>query len=93
MDRTVLVAEARAAGKHASHNLQVIRNSPDKLLPGKIEDAEAYLNNMIRIAKVELKNDRRLGQSLGLRTRLMSLLVSILTLDRAKRKVVKRYGL
>lgn len=32
------------------------------------------------------KNDRRPGQSLGLRTRLMSLLKSIVILDRQKRK-------
>ncbi|QWU17344.1 hypothetical protein SAMN04487895_104272 [Paenibacillus sophorae] len=85
MDRTQLVAEARAAGERAVHNLQVIRQNPEVMLPGKIEDASAYLNNMIRIAELEMKNDRRPGQS-SLSTRLKYLVASILTLDRQKRK-------
>ncbi|MDT3426114.1 hypothetical protein J2Z22_001634 [Paenibacillus forsythiae] len=88
MDRAELVAEARAAGERAMHNLQVIRQNPETMLPGKIEYAEAYLNQVIRVAEseTEMKNDRRPGQSLNLRTRLISLLSSILTLDRQKRK-------
>lgn len=35
MERKAMVAEARAAGKTAKHNLRVIRKQPDKLLPGK----------------------------------------------------------
>ncbi|MEK3987431.1 hypothetical protein MHB77_29300 [Paenibacillus sp. FSL K6-3166] len=85
MERTALVAEARAAGKTATHNLKVIRKQPDKMLPGKVGDAEIYLNTMIRIAKFEMKNDRRSGQS-QLRFRLKSLVVSILTVDQPKRK-------
>ncbi|MEK4062172.1 MULTISPECIES: hypothetical protein [unclassified Paenibacillus] len=85
MERKAMVAEARAAGKTAKHNLRVIRKQPDKLLPGKAWDAEVYLNTMIRIAKMEMKNDRRSGQS-QLRTRIMSLVVSILTVDQPKRK-------
>ncbi|WP_375104919.1 hypothetical protein ACDZ28_13500 [Paenibacillus sp. RS8] len=90
MERTALVAEARAAGKTATHNLRVIRKQPDKMLPGKIGDAEVYLNTMIRIAKSEMKNDRLAGRS-QLRTHLMSLVVSILTVDRAERKGGKGY--
>ncbi|AIQ17043.1 hypothetical protein H70357_10510 [Paenibacillus sp. FSL H7-0357] len=85
MERTALVAEAVATGKTAPYNLRVIRKQPDKMLPGKVKNAEVYLNTMIRIAKAEMKNDRRSGQS-QLRFRLKSLIVSILTLDRAERK-------
>jgi hypothetical protein len=47
--------------------------------------AEAQLNNMIRIAKLEMKNDRLAGRS-QLRVRLKSLVVSILTVDQQERK-------
>ncbi|MEK3792030.1 hypothetical protein MKX42_09935 [Paenibacillus sp. FSL R7-0204] len=86
MEREQLVAEAREAGLHAVHNLQMIRKNPDIMLPGKIEDAEAHLNNMIRFAEMEMKNDRRPGQSLGLKSRLENHLVSILTPKREKHK-------
>jgi DNA recombination-dependent growth factor C len=85
MERTELVAEAKAAGKTAKHNLRVIRKQPEKMLPGKVNDAEVYLNTMIRIAELEMKNDRRAGQS-QLRTHLKSLVVSILTVSRAEGK-------
>jgi hypothetical protein len=86
LEREQLVAEAREAGQHATHNLQMIRKNPDVMLPGRIEDAEDYLNNMIRIAEVEMKNDRLAGQSLGLKSRLENLLMSILTPKREKHK-------
>lgn len=86
MEREQLVTEAREAGQHALHNLQKIRENPDIILPGKIVDAQAYLNNMIRFAEMEMKNDRRPGQSLGLKSRLENLLVSILTPKHEKRK-------
>ncbi|MNI86736.1 hypothetical protein D3C73_1438550 [compost metagenome] len=56
------------------------------MLPGEQEFDEGYLNNMIRIAELEMKNDRRPGQSLGLKSRLENLLMSILTPKREKRK-------
>jgi hypothetical protein len=86
LEREQLVAEAREAGQHATHNLQMIRKNPSVMLPGRIEDAESYLNNMIRVAEVEIKNDRLAGQSLGLKSRLENLLMSILTSKRQKRK-------
>ncbi|UQZ34562.1 hypothetical protein C2I18_14160 [Paenibacillus sp. PK3_47] len=86
MEREQLVAEAREAGLNAAHNLQMIRKNPDIMLPGKIEDAEAHLNNMIRFAEMEMKNDRLAGQSLGFKSRLENLLLSILTPKREKRK-------
>ncbi|WP_342435960.1 hypothetical protein NSS79_20790 [Paenibacillus sp. FSL L8-0436] len=86
MDREQLVAEAREAGQHAAHNLQMIRKNPNIMLPGKIENAEDHLNNMIRFAEMEMKNDRLAGQSLGLKSRLENLLMSILTSKREKRK-------
>ncbi|MEK3943502.1 hypothetical protein [Paenibacillus sp. FSL H3-0310] len=87
MERERLVAEAKEAGQHAAHNLQMIRKNPDVILPGRIEDAEDYLNNMIRIAEVEMENDRLAGQSLGLKSRLENLLMSILNPKREKHKV------
>lgn len=86
MERGQLVTEAREAGRHAAHNLQMIQKNPDIMLPGKIEDAKTHLNNMIRFAEMEMKNDRRPGQSRGLKSRLENLLVSILTPKREKRK-------
>ncbi|MEK3864050.1 hypothetical protein MHH60_11280 [Paenibacillus sp. FSL H7-0716] len=86
MERERLVAEAREAGHHAAHNLQMIQRNPDIMLPEKIEDAEGYLNSMIRFAEMEMKNDRRSGQSLGLKSRLENLLLSILIPKREKRK-------
>lgn len=90
MERTALVAEARAAGAAAKHNLKVIRKQTDKMLPGKAKEAEIHLNTMIYFLEMEMKNDRRVGQS-QLRTRLKSLVVSILTVDRAERKGGERY--
>jgi len=87
LERERLVAEAIEAGQHAAHNLQMIRKNPDVILPGRIKDAEDYLNNMIRIAEVEMKNDRLAGQSLGLKSRLENLLMSILNPKREKHKV------
>lgn len=55
MEREQLVAEAREAGQHAVHNLQMIRKNPERMLPGKVENAEEYLNNMIRFAEMEMK--------------------------------------
>jgi hypothetical protein len=86
LEREQLVAEAKEADQHAAHNLQMIRKNPDVILPGRIEDAEDYLNNMIRIAEVEMKNDRLAGQSLGLKSRLENLLMSILNPKREKHK-------
>lgn len=86
MERERLVAEAREAGLHAAHNLQMIQKNPYIMLPGKIEDAQVHLNNMIRFAEMEMKNDRRPGQSLGSKSRIENLLVSILTPKREKRK-------
>lgn len=90
MLREQLAAEAREAGKNASHNLEWIRKNPEAMLPWKIESAESYLNNMIRFAEneLEMKKDRRPGQS-RLRTRLKSLLSSILIVERQKRKGVE----
>ncbi|OME61186.1 hypothetical protein BSK66_08715 [Paenibacillus odorifer] len=73
-----MISEAITTGKNAPYNLRMIRKNPEIMLQGKVGDAEAYLNNMIRIAKLEMKNDRRLGQS-QLRTHLKSLVVSILS--------------
>ncbi|AIQ26938.1 hypothetical protein P40081_00980 [Paenibacillus sp. FSL P4-0081] len=90
MDRNSLVAEAKAAGTAAKHNIGVIRKNPEAMLPGEQDFAEAHLNNMIRIAELEMKNDRLAGRS-QLRFRLKSLVVSILTVDRAERKGDKGY--
>jgi len=91
MLRSDLVKQALEAGKNAEHNLQVIVRNPDKMIDSnKLVNGIAYLNNMIRFAEkeLEMKKDRRPGQS-RLRSRLMSLLSSILIVERQKRKGVE----
>lgn len=88
MLRNELVKQALQAGRNAEHNLQVIVRDPDKMIhPNKLVDGIDYLNNMIRFAEkeLEMKKDRRPGQS-RLRTRLMSLLSSIVADEQRKRK-------
>ncbi|MCI1777701.1 MULTISPECIES: hypothetical protein [Paenibacillus] len=91
MLRSDLVKQALEAGRNAEHNLQVIVRNPDKMIDSnKLVNGIAYLNNMIRFAEkeLEMKKDRRPGQS-RLRSRLMSLLSSILIVERQKRKGVE----
>lgn len=88
MLRSDLVRQALQAGRNAEHNLQVIVRNPDKMIhPNKLVDGIDYLNNMIRFAEKEMgmKKDRLAGQS-RLRSRLMSLLLSILIVERRKSK-------
>ncbi|MBO2942773.1 hypothetical protein JJQ72_02080 [Paenibacillus sp. F411] len=88
MLRSDLVRQALQAGRNAEHNLHIIVRNPDKMIhPNKLIDGITYLNTMIRFAEneVEMKKDRRPGQS-RLRTRLKSLLSSILIVERQKRK-------
>jgi hypothetical protein len=56
------------------------------MLPGRLENAEEYLNRMIRFAEAEMKNVRLAGRTLGLRTRLKSLVLLILSSPEQKRK-------
>lgn len=89
--RETLVKQALQAGRNAEHNLQVIVRNPEKMIDSnKLVNGIAYLNNMIRFAEKEMgmKKDRRPGQS-QLRTRLKSLLSSILIVERQKRKGVE----
>lgn len=86
MSREQLAAEALQVGKHSLHNLKMIRKHPNKMLPGKMNDAEEYLNRMMRFAEVEMKNARLARRTLGLRTLLKSLLLLIVTSSRAERK-------
>ena len=86
MKRELLTAEALRVAKNSNHNLQVIKNNPAKMLPGEVENAEAYLNMMIKFAEEEQKNARLAGQTLRLRTRLKNLVTSILTEDGRKSK-------
>lgn len=86
MNREVLAAQARAAGQAAEHNLQMIVRDPERMVhPAKLVDGITYLNTMIRFAEEEMKNDRRPGQS-RLRTRLKSLLLSIVLVERREGK-------
>ncbi|WP_019420149.1 hypothetical protein [Paenibacillus sp. OSY-SE] len=85
MNRKQLVAQALQASKHAEHNLNVIRENPDKILPGRQVDAEAYLNKMISFAEEEMKNARQAGRT-SLRTRLKYLVSIILSPSDEKRK-------
>lgn len=87
MNRADLVKQAREAGQAAGHNLQLIVRNPERMnSPEKLVDGITYLNTMIRFAEEEKKNARRAGRTLGLRTRLKSLIVSILAEDSPKRK-------
>ncbi|MDQ0719760.1 hypothetical protein QF049_001021 [Paenibacillus sp. W4I10] len=86
MSREQLAAEALQAGKHSLHNLRLIRKQPERMLPGRMENAEEYLDRMIRFAEVEMKNARLAGRTLGLRTRLKSLVLLILTAPSDKHK-------
>ncbi|MEK5376606.1 hypothetical protein [Paenibacillus sp. FSL P2-0173] len=86
MNRSLLVAEAVQAGKNSKHNLRLIQSNPDVMIPGKLGNAEEYLNRMIRFAEVEMKNARRLGRTLTLRTRLKSLVLLILSPSAAESK-------
>lgn len=86
MSREQLVAAALKAGRNSKHNLKLIRNQPERMLPGRMENAEEYLNQMIRFAEAEMKNARLAGRTLGLRTRLKSLVLLILSSPEQKRK-------
>lgn len=83
-----LAADALQAGRDAVHNMKWIRKHPDVMLPGKFEDAEAYLCGMIAFAKVEMKNARRVGRALRLKNRVTILLSLILLHNRQKSKAV-----
>ncbi|NOJ73159.1 hypothetical protein [Paenibacillus alvei] len=85
MDRKILAAEALAAGRNAKHNLKVIQENPEKIRPGKMENAEAYLNMLIRFSEEEIKNARRAGRT-SLRTWFKCLVLSIVTSEKQKRK-------
>ncbi|MCL6661741.1 hypothetical protein [Paenibacillus amylolyticus] len=86
MSREQLAHEALQTGRNSKHNLELIRKQPEKLLPGKMNEAEQYLNRMIQFAEVEMKNARLAGRTLGLRTRLKSLVLHILQSPEQKRK-------
>lgn len=81
--------EARTAARNAKHNLRVIRRNPEIVSPEARDRNIAYLEMMVRLNKADLKaqkNARRAGRALGLRTRLKSLLLSILTEERRNGK-------
>lgn len=86
MSREQLAYEALQAGRNSKHNLELIRKRPEKLLPGKMNNAEEYLNRMIRFAEAEIENARLAGRTLGKRTRLKSLVLLILSSPESKRK-------
>ncbi|AJS59888.1 hypothetical protein [Paenibacillus sp. IHBB 10380] len=85
MTRELLVAEALRVAKNSNHNLQVIKNNPTKMLPGKMDNAESYLNMMITFAEAEIENARLAGRT-QLRTQLKNLVTSILTPESNKGK-------
>ncbi|WP_145153013.1 hypothetical protein [Paenibacillus xylanexedens] len=86
MSREQLAYEALQAGRNSKHNLKLIRKQPERMLPGKMNNAEEYLNRMIRFAEAEIENARLAGRTLTLRTRLKSLLLLILSSPESKRK-------
>lgn len=88
MSRDQLIAEARAAGQAARHNLRFIQNNPDKVDQSKLPDMEEYLRMLIRFEAYEKKNARRLGRT-SLRSRLKFLLLSIITQKLTSRNTIK----
>ncbi|WP_410771015.1 hypothetical protein [Fontibacillus sp. BL9] len=84
-----LEEEARFIARNASRNLRTIRQNPEIVNSEKLKHNITYLEMMIRLHKADLKaqkNARRAGRTLGLRTRLKSLLLSILADERQKGK-------
>lgn len=89
MDLNQLESEARFVARNAARNLQTIRKNPEIVSPQKLQHNIDYLEMMIRLNKADLKaqkNARRAGRALRLRTRLKSLLLSILTGECEKSK-------
>ncbi|WP_339321395.1 hypothetical protein [Paenibacillus sp. FSL W8-0194] len=78
MSREDLVKQAIEAGRNAKHNLKLIQKHPEKMIGGNTQNAAAYLNMMIDLAGKEMKNARRAGRALKLRTRFKSLISFIL---------------
>lgn len=81
--------EARFVARNAARNLRMIRRNPEIVSPDKLHNNIAYLEMMIRLNKADLKaqkNARRAGRTLSLRTRLKSLLMTILAHDQPKSK-------
>lgn len=84
-----LEEEVRFVARNAARNLRTIQRNPEIVLPDKLQSNIEYLEMMIRLHKSDLKaqkNARRAGRTLWLRTRLKSLLSSILSDERRKRK-------
>lgn len=87
MKREVLVLQALEAAKSAQHNLQLIVRNPERMVhKDKFVDGIEYLNSMIKFAEEEIKNARQARRTLNLRTRLKSLVVSIVAHDPQNRK-------
>jgi len=78
VSREDLVKQAIEAGRNAKHNLQLIRQNPEMMIGRNTRNAEKYLNKMIELAEMEMKNARRAGRALKLRTRFKSLISFIL---------------
>lgn len=79
--KMTLEEEVRFVARNAARNLRTIRQNPENVSPDKLEKNIDYLKMMIRLHKADLKaqkNARQAGRTLSLRTRLKSLLVSIL---------------
>lgn len=75
-----LVAEARAAGKNARHNLRWMEKHPDRIDQSKSAEMEAYLRRMIRFSKEEMKSAKVAAQAQGgLRSRLKNLITLIVS--------------
>lgn len=86
MTREQLIEEALHVGRNSKHNLELIRKQPEKMLPGKSEEAERYLNRMIRLSETEIKNARLAGRTLKLRKSLKILVDFILSPSKLKGK-------
>ncbi|WP_168928837.1 hypothetical protein [Paenibacillus dokdonensis] len=81
--------QVSVVARNAKHNLKLIKRTPTICNPEDLDKNIKFLEMMVRLHKTDLKaqkNARRAGRALSLRTRLKSLLSSILADERRKRK-------
>ena len=84
MKRELLIEEARAAGKHARHNLRIIQKRPGIMQVDKLVTGVQYLQMLIQFEKWEKQNSRRAGR-LSLKSYLQNLCIAIIAQDKPAR--------
>jgi len=77
MSRERLIAEARAAGRAAKHNLKWMKKYPERYEASNKERMQSYLRMLIRFEAYEKKNARLAGRT-SVWTRFKDRFVSII---------------